>query len=99
MKKYSEWWKMTGNEDNVGFLATGSGVEKFQLSLRGWFVFMCRRFFRQPTLTKNTTKLRASERGQTGDWNLCAPNKRRREVLALRIYGLPLYGSDPLLGL
>jgi hypothetical protein len=34
----SERWKMTGNEDNVGFLTTGSGVQQFQLSLRGWFV-------------------------------------------------------------
>src|SRR5208282_4475866 len=34
----SERCSMTGNEDNVGFLATGSGVEQFQLSLRGWFV-------------------------------------------------------------
>jgi hypothetical protein len=29
---------MTGIKDNVGFLATGSGVQQFQLSLRGWFV-------------------------------------------------------------
>jgi hypothetical protein len=29
---------MTGNEDNLGFLATGSGVEQFQLSLGGWFI-------------------------------------------------------------
>jgi hypothetical protein len=28
----SEQWKMTGHEDNVGFLATGSGVKQFQLS-------------------------------------------------------------------
>ena len=34
----SEGSKMTGNEDNVGFLATGSGVQQFQLSLRGGFV-------------------------------------------------------------
>jgi len=26
---------MTGNEDNVGFLATESGVKQFQLSLGG----------------------------------------------------------------
>src|SRR5208282_2072414 len=31
-------WKMTGKVDNVGFPRTGSGVEQFQLSLRGWFV-------------------------------------------------------------
>ena len=35
---------MTGNEDNVGFLATGSGVKQFQLSLRGWFVREARSF-------------------------------------------------------
>jgi hypothetical protein len=40
----SEQWKMTGQEDNVGFLATGSGVKQFQLSLRGCFVLKCRRF-------------------------------------------------------
>src|ERR1035438_6492478 len=28
----SERCKMTGNEDNVGFLATGSGAQQFQLS-------------------------------------------------------------------
>lgn len=32
-----EWWNMTGIEDNVGCLATESGVPQFQLSLRGWF--------------------------------------------------------------
>jgi hypothetical protein len=31
----SEQWKMTGNKDNVGFLATGSAVKQFQLSLWG----------------------------------------------------------------
>ena len=34
----SELWKMTGQEDNVGFLATGSGVQQFQLSLGRCFV-------------------------------------------------------------
>ena len=34
----SEWCNMTGNEDNVGFLATGSGVRQFQFSLGGCFV-------------------------------------------------------------
>jgi hypothetical protein len=34
----SERCNMTGHEDNVGFLATGSGVKQFQLSLGGWFV-------------------------------------------------------------
>src|ERR1035441_2408825 len=32
---------MTGKEDNVGFLTTGSGVEQFQLSLWGCFVPRC----------------------------------------------------------
>jgi hypothetical protein len=32
---YSERCNMTGNEDNVGFLATGSGVQQFQLSFGG----------------------------------------------------------------
>ena len=31
----SERCKMTGNEDNVGFLRTGSGVQQFQLSFGG----------------------------------------------------------------
>jgi hypothetical protein len=34
----SEQWKMTGQADNVGFLATESGVQQFQLSLGGCFV-------------------------------------------------------------
>ena len=34
----SEQCKMTGQDDNVGFLATGSGVKQFQLSLGGGFV-------------------------------------------------------------
>jgi hypothetical protein len=29
---------MTGKEDNVGFLATASGVKQFRLPSRGWFV-------------------------------------------------------------
>jgi hypothetical protein len=32
---------MTGHEDNVGFLTTGSGVKQFQLSLWGYFVPRC----------------------------------------------------------
>jgi hypothetical protein len=40
----SEQWKMTGQEHNVGFLATGSGVKQFELSLWGCFVLECRRF-------------------------------------------------------
>ncbi len=34
----SEQWKMTGNVDNVGFLATESGVKQFQPCLWGCFV-------------------------------------------------------------
>jgi hypothetical protein len=56
----SERWKMTGNEDNVGFLATGSGVKQFQLSLRGWFVLKARRFSPELRSTKHTIKSRAS---------------------------------------
>jgi hypothetical protein len=41
----SEQWKMTGQKVNVGFLATESGVQQFQLSLWGCFVLRCRRFF------------------------------------------------------
>jgi hypothetical protein len=50
---------MAGNEDNVGFLATGSGVQQFQLSLWGWFVFQCRRLSAQLKLTKRTRNSRA----------------------------------------
>ena len=56
----SEQWKMTGNEDNVGFLATESGVKQFQLSLRGGFVLQCRRFSAQLKLPKHTSNSRAS---------------------------------------
>jgi hypothetical protein len=51
---------MTGNEDNVGFLATGSGVKQFQLSLRGSFVLPCRRFLPDLRSTTHTSSLRAS---------------------------------------
>jgi hypothetical protein len=51
---------MTGKEDNVGFLATGSGVKQFQLSLWGWFVLECRRFSPELRSTKHTSNLRAS---------------------------------------
>jgi len=34
----SERWKMTGQDDNVGFLATESGVKRFQPCLGGSFV-------------------------------------------------------------
>jgi|ERR1039458_2435447 hypothetical protein len=49
----SERWKMTGKVDNVGFLATGTGVEGFQPSLRGCFVIHCRRLSAQLRLTKH----------------------------------------------
>ena len=51
---------MAGNEDNVGFLATGSGVQQFQLSLWGSFVLPCRRFFPDLRSTTHTSSLRAS---------------------------------------
>jgi hypothetical protein len=51
---------MTGHEDNVGFLATGSGVQQFQLSLWGSFVLPCRRFFPDLRSTTHTSSLRAS---------------------------------------
>jgi hypothetical protein len=54
----SERCNMTGNEDNVGFLTTGSGVQQFQLSLRGCFVFQWRRFSAQLKLSKHTSNLR-----------------------------------------
>jgi hypothetical protein len=38
---------MTGKTDTVGFLATGSGVKKFQLSLWACFIFHCCRFSAQ----------------------------------------------------
>src|ERR1017187_6021033 len=56
----SEQRKMTGKEDNVGFLATGSGVKQFQLSLWECFVLQCRRFSAQLKLSKHTSNLRAS---------------------------------------
>src|ERR1035441_6721633 len=48
---------MTGQADNVGFLATGSGVKQFQLSLGGWFVLQCRRFSAQLRSTKHISKM------------------------------------------
>jgi hypothetical protein len=55
----SEQWKMTGQADNVGFLATESGMEQLQLSLWGCFVLQCRRSFPElrsttPTSSQNT---------------------------------------------
>ena len=54
----SERRKMTEQEDNVGFLATGRGVKQFQLSLGGSFVLECRRFSAQLKLSKHTSNLR-----------------------------------------
>jgi hypothetical protein len=56
----SERCNMTGNEVNVGFLATGSGVQQFQLSLRGCSVLQRRRLSRELRSAKHTTNLRAS---------------------------------------
>src|ERR1019366_3168504 len=56
----SERCEMTGHEDNVGFLATGSGVQQFQLSLWGSFVLPCRRLFPDLRSTTHTSSLRAS---------------------------------------
>jgi hypothetical protein len=56
----SERWKMTGNEDNVGFLATESGVKQFQPCLGGSFVLQCRRFFPELRSTTHTSSLRPS---------------------------------------
>jgi hypothetical protein len=49
----SEQWKMTGKEDNVGFLATGSGVKQFQLSLGGWCVLRYHPFTPELRFTKH----------------------------------------------
>jgi hypothetical protein len=51
---------MTGQEHNGGFLATESGVKKFQLSLGRWFVLLCRLFSTQLKLSKHTSNLRGS---------------------------------------
>jgi hypothetical protein len=51
---------MTGIEDNVGFLATESGVKQFQPCLGGSFVRQCRRFFPELKSTTHTSSLRAS---------------------------------------
>jgi hypothetical protein len=56
----SERWKMTGNEDNVGFLATESGVKKFQPWFGGCFVLKCRRLFPELRSTTHASSLRAS---------------------------------------
>jgi len=51
---------MTGKEDNVGFLVTGSGVKQFRLSSGGCFVLQCRRFFPELRSTTHTSSLRPS---------------------------------------
>jgi hypothetical protein len=56
---------MTGKVDNVGFLATGSGVKQFQLSLGRWLVPRCRRLSQELRLTKHTTNLLTSAAVQT----------------------------------
>ena len=61
----SERCNMTGNEDNVGFLATGSGVKQFQLSLGRWFVPRCRRFSQELSPTKHTTSFLTAAAVQT----------------------------------
>ena len=54
----SEQWKMMGNEDNVGFLAAGSGVQQFQLSSWGCFVREHLRCSRELRSTRHTSSLR-----------------------------------------
>jgi hypothetical protein len=66
----SERCKMTGNADNVGFLATGSGVKQFQLSLRGWFVRGARSF-----LASGAYPLSGSEPAPADLRNPQPPNK------------------------
>jgi hypothetical protein len=57
---------MTGQEHNVGFLATESGVKQFQPCLGESFVLRCRRFFPELRPLYYTTEL---ER-QTSVWTL-----------------------------
>jgi hypothetical protein len=52
-------WKMTGQDDNVGYLATESGVKQFQLSSWGCFVLQYRRFSPESRLTKHTHTMKA----------------------------------------
>ena len=56
----SERCSMTGNEDNVGFLATGSGVQQFQLSSCGCFVLQRRRFSQELRSTQHAGNPQAS---------------------------------------
>jgi hypothetical protein len=48
---------MAGEEHNVGFLATESEVQQFQLSLWGCLVLHCRRFSPGLRLTKHANKM------------------------------------------
>ena len=48
---------MTGQADNVGFLATESGVKQFQPWLGESFVLQCRRFFSELRSTTHTNRL------------------------------------------
>jgi hypothetical protein len=52
---------MTGKVDNVGFLTTGSGVERFQLSLWGYFVPRCLFFTATPVRLASLPKSRLPE--------------------------------------
>ena len=63
-------WKMTGNKDNVGFLATGSGVKQFQLSSRGCFVREAR-----SSLASDACPLSGSGPAPAGLRNSQPPNK------------------------
>src|ERR1035438_1656846 len=52
---------MTGKEDNVGFLTTGSEVKQFQLSLWGYFVPRCLFFVATPARPASLPKSCFSE--------------------------------------
>ena len=69
----SERCKMTGNEDHVGFLATGSGVKQFQLSSRGWFARGAR-----SSLASGAYPLSGSASAPAGLRNPQPPNKPGR---------------------
>jgi len=66
----SERCSMTGKEDNVGFLATGSGVQQFQLSLTGWFVPGAR-----SSLASGAYPLSGSASAPSGLWSSQPPDK------------------------
>ena len=61
---------MTGNEHDVGFLATGSGVKQFQLSSRGWFVRGAR-----SSLAPGACALSDSGSGPFGSSEISAPKQ------------------------